>query len=785
MSRLGGLVARALITLRWVVVAAWAGGAIFMAVTLPSADRAGAGALGALVPKDAPALAAERISAERFAFPLLSRTLVVVRDPHGLSPRRQAELVSLAGRLSFGHVKGFGAIAGALPVPNTLAAAPFSREHGTTVLLYLYFRPSVSPGARTRIAERLVARVIGHRPGEFEGVTGEAPARVARTGIIQGQLKWVELATFILVAAAIAVHFRAVGAAGVTIAAVAVSYVCSDRLVVQLGRLPGISVPAEVQPLLVVLVFGVVTDYSVFFLSRFRALLASGHEPRGAGIQAMREVAPIVAVAGTTVAAGTAGLLAARLEFLRAFGPGLAIAVVIAMLVAVTLVPALLAIGGWRVFWPRRPQPDDVRTGELRATTGPATRRARAVRLAVRHPVLAIIASGVIVLGAASGLLHVALGNELVLGLPAGSNVHRAYDQAKAGFAPGALAPAVVVVTGPRVGDRRAALGRLQRLLGRHDDVTQVLGPRQQPSARRFGVTVSRDGNAARYALFLSSDPLGARAISAVRDLTHRLPALLSQAGLTGSRALIAGDTALSADTVDDTLHDLARVAPAALAAIFLVIALYLRALAAPAYLVLTSALAALASLGLTVYVIQMLLGSGQITYFVVFTVAVLLVSLGSDYNVFLVGRIWQEGSRRPLRDAIEIAGGRAARPITVAGLILALSFALLAIVPVRSFREIAFAMATGLLIDAFAVRMILVPALLALVGPRSAWPGHGLGRCNPAREGHAKIRRRRRAQAPPGPTPPRRLDDPAWSSRLSSGSSPAQRMDDPQREHP
>ena len=187
--------------------------------------------------------------------------------------------------------------------------------------------------------------------------------------------------------------------------------------------------------------------------------------------------------------------------------------------------------------------------------------------------------------------------------------------------------------------------------------MTLVLGPRQQPLAHRFGVTRSRDGNAARFALFLSSNPLGARAISAVRDLNDQLPSLLRQVGLARSRALIAGDTALSADTVDDTVQDLGRVTPAALAAIFVVIALFLRALVAPAYLVLTSALAALASLGLTVYVIQLLLGTGQLTYYVVFTVAVLLVSLGSDYNVFLVGRIWQEGRRRALRDAVEVAG--------------------------------------------------------------------------------------------------------------------------------
>jgi RND superfamily putative drug exporter len=191
----------------------------------------------------------------------------------------------------------------------------------------------------------------------------------------------------------------------------------------------------------------------------------------------------------------------------------------------------------------------------------------------------------------------------------------------------------------------------------------------------------------------------------------------------------VAGDTALSANTVSDTLGDLGRVAPVVLAAIFIVMALFLRALVAPAYLVLTSALAAIAGLGLTVYVLQMWLGYGQITYYVVFTVAVLLISLGSDYNVFLVGRVWQEGRRREVTEAVEVASVRASRPITTAGAVLALSFALLAFVPVRSFREIAFAMAAGLLIDAFVVRTMLVPALIRLVGAASAWPGHRLHR--------------------------------------------------------
>lgn len=238
-----------------------------------------------------------------------------------------------------------------------------------------------------------------------------------------------------------------------------------------------------------------------------------------------------------------------------------------------------------------------------------------------------------------------------------------------------------------------------------------------------------RTRDAARYVLFLGSDPLDSRAISAVHGLQRSLPRLLRTAGFAHAQGLVAGDTALSADIVDATLSSLARIIPTMLAAIFIVIAIFLRALVAPLYLVLTSVLAAGAALGLTTYVMQDLFGYGQTTYYVVLIVAVMLIALGSDYNVFLVGRIWQQSRHGSLSDIVALAGTRASRSIATAALVLALSFALLAIVPLRAFFEIAFAMGAGLLIDAFVVRAMLVPALVVLVGVRSSWPGKALRR--------------------------------------------------------
>jgi RND superfamily putative drug exporter len=740
---LGRVLARIFIALRYPVILAWIGGAVVMGLALPALGGNDVSSFASLVPPHSQALRAESVATQQFGFPLLSETQVVVRNPRGLPASRQAELAALAAHLSQRRVPGFTKIVGAIPLVNSIGGPKFSPETGTTMLLYLVFRPSIGPEAQGATAARLVQTLVGHRPGEYEGYTGAAPAEQAQAANINSWLKWVTLATILVVFLAIAIHFRAPGTALLAVGTVAIAYVVSNRAVEQFGQLTGTTLPAEVEPVLIVLIFGIVTDYSIFFMSRARALIAQGQRGPQLGTGLMREISPIVIVAGVTVALGVAALRAATMGYLQNFGPGLAISVLVAMLVATTFVPAVLTVGGRALFWPRRlaetppaeTQPTETRAREASAREAPAaasdsdrvTRRRLTIRLAVNHPVLSTLVVLVLIGGAAAGLSRLAIGNALVRDLPPSSEVQQAYVHASHGFSEGVLAPGELLVTGPGISSQRSALSRLQALVARQPDMAQVFGPNQVPAARRLGFAVSSSGQAARYAFFLHSDPLGARGISAVQTLRDRLPGLVRQAGLRQATVLVGGDTAISADIVDGTISSLERVIPIALAAIFLVIALYLRALVAPLYLLVTSVLGVGASLGLTAWVLQDLLGYGQTAYYVLFTVGVMLISLGSDYNIFLVGRIWQEARRRPLRDAIEIGGSRAARSITTAGFVLAISFALLAIVPLRPFREIAFAMAIGLLIDAFIVRTLLVPALISLVGPRSAWPGRAL----------------------------------------------------------
>jgi RND superfamily putative drug exporter len=342
----------------------------------------------------------------------------------------------------------------------------------------------------------------------------------------------------------------------------------------------------------------------------------------------------------------------------------------------------------------------------------------------------------VLAVGAAQ-LRHLRLGFGQISDLPQSSGPKRAAHAAAEGFAPGILAPATILVQSPGIsaGLIHGRLARLESEVGRQPGVAGVLGPREQPSPPRFGVFLAPGGNAARIVVVFRHDPLGAAGIEDLQRLQRSMPKLAATAGLGSARISYAGDTALADETVTAIHRDIVRVSAVVLAVNLLLLIVFLRGIVAPVFLLLSSVAAVAAALGITTWVFQTYLGYHELAYFVPFVVSVLLVSLGSDYNVFVVGRIWQEARVRPLRDAVAVAAPSAARTIRAAGITLAASFAVIAVIPVRSFREVAFAMVVGLLLETFLVRSLLVPALIAFFGHTSGWPGGRL------REGAAEQR--------------------------------------------
>ena len=712
-----------IVTLRYPIIVAWIAGAVLMALNLPNIGEGSGGELGGVVPQHSQALQAENASLSQFEFPLTSRTMIIERNPKGLTQKQQETIIRRDLQLSKQHKPPFNDLLGALPVPNTLPVLPFATEEGTAVLSYLFTPPSLGLTRTTVLAEQLAAHRRAQGPATQVEATGTVPAQIEQGNVISHNLIWLDIAAVALVLLILGIHFRALLPPLVALAAVGVGLLISTRLVAWVAAHAGLEVSSDVLPVMTVLLFGVLTDYAIFFLARFRAMLEEEDMDRvDAARRAAGELLPVVFTAGIVIALATGALYFAQLGFLHALGPALGITVLVAMLIGTTFVPAVLAIFGRAMLWPRRAARKAV-TAEHDPGIG-----GRAVRLAVRHPVLIAAVCCAFLVGAATGLLRIHTSNPQMTNLPTDSSVNRGYVETSEAFVPGMVAPTTVVVEGSGVAHEAGPLARLEHSLSQQPNVAGVIGPAENPLKQPLGVVLAKSGNAARYMVVFKSDPLGPRAISAVQTIRRRMPELMSRAGMSGTQALVGGDSALSADTANATHSDLLRVTPIAAAVIFLMLALLLRALVAPVYLLVASVLGLLAALGLTTYFFEGVLGHSGISIFVPLTIAVLLLSMGSDYNIFLVGRIWHEARVRPLREAIEVAGGRSTRAITVAGLVLAGSFGAAALIPLDSFRELAFGMAVGLLIDALIVRALLVPALISIVGPASGWPGRRPG---------------------------------------------------------
>jgi putative drug exporter of the RND superfamily len=706
--------AAAVIGARLAVVVGWILAAVLALVLLPGLDQTQeSGALGDLVPLGAEAIDAEERSAELFAFPLSSRTAVVERDPTGLSRDRLATTTRLVTEVNEQRLPALRDAAGAYGITNAVPGLTFARERGTTAVTALLFGLEVGPAGRTARAENY-ARALGAPPSSFVGVTGAIPARAAQADAMRDRLPVVQLVTVGFIGLIVGLFLRSAIAPVATLVTVAVAYVVSVRLLAVVGQAIGVAIPAEIEPVLVALLFGVVTDYALFFMSRFRPLVSGDLAGPEAARRVTVELTPIVATCGLAVAAGSAALGVAELGFLRAFGPGMALAVLLSLLVVLTLLPALLALLGARLFWPSTPERPTARLGG-------GSRTARLMRVAVYRPKATIAASLAVVAAMASGLAWLQLGNPLIRGLPEDSQPRQAFEQLSGGFDPGVIAPATIILEGDGIAEQRRRLNSLQQVLADQPGVGGVVGPATYPAEQPLGAVLSPSGDAVRYVLISETDPLGATAIRRLGNLRERLPGLTGAVGLDGARVSVAGDTALVSETIDTANGDLVLVVPAVLLAVALVLVIFLRAVLLPVSLVVLAGLAPLASLGLAVYLFQGVLGQPELTYFVPIVAAVLLVSLGSDYNVFIVGSIWAEVGRRSLREAVIAGGSGAAHAIAAAGIVIAASFAALSLVPVSAFRELAFVLAAGLLIDALLIRLVLAPAVIVMVERRRA----------------------------------------------------------------
>ncbi|MES0837166.1 MMPL family transporter [Nocardiopsis tropica] len=481
-----------------------------------------------------------------------------------------------------------------------------------------------------------------------------------------------------------------------------------------------VSLNGQSQGILFILVVGACTDYALLLVARYREELTTRERVPEAVLAAVRGVTGPVLASGGTVILGLLCLLAADLASTRSLGPVVAIGVAAALFSAMTFLPAVLALCGRAVFWPSAPR----RPGDgAAAGDGPGEEGLDAV--IARHRFWGRIAGtvsrrpraywiGTTVLLAAAAVFA----PQFDAGGTGQSEVFRtqveaveAQEELTRGFGPtSGAAPALVVADADRLDEVVAAAEDLPEV----EEAVAVTEP-GPPGAD--APPLVEDGRVL-VEVTLSVPPESSEAVSAVGGLRDALR------GVEGADTLVGGVTATDLDTLETAQRDFAVVVPLVLVVVFLVLIPLLRSLVAPLLLMAANVLSFAAALGVGTLVFEHLLGLPGADPVVPLFAFVFLVALGIDYSIFLMSRAREEtlvhGHREGVLRALTVTGG----VITSAGVVLAVTFAALAVIPLLFLLQLAFLVAFGVLVDALVVRTLLVPALSLDVGPRVWWPG-------------------------------------------------------------
>jgi RND superfamily putative drug exporter len=245
------------------------------------------------------------------------------------------------------------------------------------------------------------------------------------------------------------------------------------------------------------------------------------------------------------------------------------------------------------------------------------------------------------------------------------------------------------------------------------------------PELKKFmQVYISPNGRGAIFDVILSLPPYGEQALDAVGRIEDAARFSMKGGPLEGAEFYASGATGTMRELRDVTSADFVKVLAFVLLGIFVVLAVLLRSLTAPFYLIATILVSYLTTLGISWLVFQVGLGYAGLSWSVPFFSFVLLVALGVDYNIFLMSRVKEEYRPGHVATGTAKALASTGKIITSCGIIMAGTFSALLLSPVAELVQIGFATVVGLLLDTFIVRCMLVPALVVKVGELNWWPG-------------------------------------------------------------
>ena len=684
----------------WRVIGAWIIIAVAVIATAPALPTTSNEA--SFLPGSYESIKAQNLQDQ--AFPQAGKVdataaiIVFARSDHGrLSPADKAKVASVASTLNGRHIANILSVTAGPASPN-----------GLVQTASVAMTNDVVNGSGTQAADAIKALRADIRPlisgaGLYEGVTGSAAQQLDSQQSGNKAEQIVLLATLVLILVLLLIIFRSPIIALMPIITIAIVAEVAQGLIADVNSALNLNANSQTTVILIVVLFGIGTDYILFLMFRYRERLRAGDAPRQAMATAVERVGEVIASAASVVIVAFLALLLSSLSIFRSLGPTLAIAVAVTLVAALTLIPAVVTLLGTRVFWPSKAWQREPKGARFAAIGGALGKR----------PAVFAGVSGLVLVALALGALGFKPTFDLSSsGIPGNAESQVALTVLERGLPPGATEPTQVYLhatSGTLTPAEIAGYGTKLKTM----DAVGAVAP----------ATVSTDRATAEYTVTLSVDPESTTAVNTVKN---GLRPQAHAAAPPGTYALVGGTTAVFADIQAATNHDYAVVFPVAAAIILVILMLLLRSLVAPWYLMLSVGLGFGATLGATVLVFQTLAGQAGLVFLLPVYMYLFVVALGTDYNILMIARLREQAQagmapRQAAADAVRHAGPA----IGSAGLILSGTFASLILAGNSILQQIGFAVAAGIALAAFVMAMFFSPSLTALVGNRAWWPGH------------------------------------------------------------
>jgi putative drug exporter of the RND superfamily len=620
-----------------------------------------------------------------------SGSIVIYRSDGGqLTQSDMSKVASLATTLQNDHIPNVASV--------YLPAKPVS-SNGKVELVAVAFKGQ--PGdegvndAVPVVRQKTTSYLKGS--GLDSGMTGSGATSVDTNTAYSHAEKIIGVATIILIVALLGIVFRSPIIAVLPIAVIFLIFNMAEGVTASLAKGFGFMVGNSLGPLLIVVMFGVGTDYMVFLLFRYRETLRAGESYSDALHESSRAIGRVIASSAITVIAAFASLLLASLGSLQTLAPGLIVGVLLMLLAALTLVPALFALLGRHLFWP----------GGVGSTKEDSV-AARIARRISGHPALVAGSIGVVLVALSFGSVNYSPTYNTLAELPSSTEALEAYYTMSSAFPAGVLGPTQVYVTGSQTLTSASLQNLVTRLQGAQG-VAQVAQPQ-----------LNSDKTAALVTVILKDNPSSDAALDNVEGPVRNA----AHGSVPGDQVLVGGQTATLVD-VRNSIHSSTHlIFPVALAIIFVILGLLLLSVVAPVFLLLGVALAYAATLGALALVFLTLGGLKGIDFSNPIVLYLFVIAIGTDYNILTSERLRErfvEG--RTPREAVIDSMTHGAPAVWTAGIILAGTFASLLICGIANLIELGFGVMIGIIITAFFMAPVAVPMVSELLGRIFWWP--------------------------------------------------------------